>query len=893
MKCGRRFGWMIVAFIWAMVGSAFAQNVLSPTAIFLGTGPKERIGYSVNTAGDVNGDGYDDFLIGGFHSGWGGSYSAGRAYLMLGRVQADWGTNFSLNNADGIFGGSDRDYAGWAVTGGGDIDGDGYDDFIIGAASRSGSGQSGRAYLIFGRQAADWGRNFYLANSADVTLIGERDGDYAGHGVSILGDLNKDGFDDFLISAMGNNGGTGKIYFFFGKGRTGWNKSMDLQLSCNASFVGDASGISAGYCISGLGDVNGDGVPDFIIGTHGGNKAFLVFGRISANWGKLFNLNNADVIFSGENSNDGAGHCVAGAGDANGDGLSDILISAPSYNNSTGKAYVIFGKTGTWLKYVSLADTAYVKASFIGEAAGDLVGLQKSICGGGDYNGDGLDDLLFGARGNDQASNDAGKFYLVYGKNIGWQRNVSLASSDAYFKKSEADTSHLGLAVNFAGDVNGDGADDIVVSAPIYSGGTYNPTSYDFRIGKVNLFCGKKSYYAVSGVTTYISNAYRIENVRMNLTGDGASTMNTNSQGQYSFQKSMGSSFIITPSKPADENVGAKTISSYDAALTAQHSVGLIVLNSAQQTCADADKSGTITTLDAAWICRYSVGLPKTSPSRAGEWIFNPGNRVYSIVQQDYATENFEGYILGDVDLNWMPPLSLGKGNASTGRITNMDIPLLRTKVFRVDGRVTVPFSVEEADGMISLDVVFSYDPTIFQLVNVIKTPLIQDFTLMYNEVRTGTVKVGVFGTQALQQTGEVIELIFESAGNEDIHSELVVERFEINGGRNVETSIPLTITEVPTLPEDFRLHQNFPNPFNPETVVRYDLPKAMRVELAVINLLGVRVKTLVDGVQAAGFHHVVWDGTDDARRNVESGIYFCRAFVGDRTFHKKMIKMQ
>ena len=130
-----------------------------------------------------------------------------------------------------------------------------------------------------------------VLNSADASFIGELDGDLAGQSVGGLGDVNGDGFDDFLIGADGNDEGgenAGQAYLFFGK-PDGWR--MDLSLSeADASFIGERNGSEAGRATRGIGDVNGDDLPDFIIGASGDDEGGVAAGQAVGHAGMAFHF---------------------------------------------------------------------------------------------------------------------------------------------------------------------------------------------------------------------------------------------------------------------------------------------------------------------------------------------------------------------------------------------------------------------------------------------------------------------------------------------------------------------------------------------------------------------------------------------------------------------------
>ena len=405
----------------------------------LGEESSDQAGGSVSGAGDVNGDGNNDLLVGAAYNMEGGAY-AGAAYLVLGPVSGD--LDLSLADAK-LVGEESFDFAGTSVSGAGDLNNDGNADLLVGAYHESEGGYgAGAAYVVLGPVTGDLDLSL-----ADAKLVGEEGYDAAGGTVSGAGDVNGDGNDDVLVGASSYaEVGTpyGAAYLMLGP-VTG---TLDLSLA-DAKLVGAEVGDVAGS-VCRAGDVDGDGHVDLLVGAPGNDEggfnagaAYFVLGPVTG----TLDLSLADAKLVGEEDWEYAGLSVSGAGDVDDDGHDDLLVGAPAdpiyAPSSTGAAYLVLGSVSGTLD-LSLAD-----AKLIGEDAGDLAGF--SVSGVGDVNVDGNDDLLIGAYSN-PSTLYTGAAYLVLGPVTG---NVELASADAKFV-GEGDTDVAGISVSGTADVEGD-----------------------------------------------------------------------------------------------------------------------------------------------------------------------------------------------------------------------------------------------------------------------------------------------------------------------------------------------------------------------------------------------------------------------------------------------------
>ncbi len=385
-------------------------------------------GWSVSTAGDVNGDGYSDVIVGATMY-VNDQNREGRAFVYHGSSS---GLSLTANwTAESDQDGSEY---GYSVTTAGDVNGDGYSDVIVGARwYDNGQPNEGRTFVYYGSASG-------LSATANWTAESDQANAEFGFSVSTLGDINGDGFSDVIVGAPYYDGNRGAVFIYHGS-------AAGLPAAANKMALGQTSSLF-GYSVSTAGDVDGNGYSDGIVAMPsfftGGSAAF-VYRCNALGWppGPSWQLLITHNVYT-----------VSTAGDVNGDGYSDVIIGAKNYN-SKGAAFVYHG----------LAFGTPATAAWIVESDQDGAEFGCSVSTAGDVNGDGYSDVIVGARLYDNGQFNEGSAFVYHGSASGLSTSASwTAESDQLF-------GYFGSAVSMAGDVNGDGYSDVIVGTSHYNNG--------------------------------------------------------------------------------------------------------------------------------------------------------------------------------------------------------------------------------------------------------------------------------------------------------------------------------------------------------------------------------------------------------------------------------------
>jgi hypothetical protein len=399
-----------------------------------------NFGFSVSSAGDVNGDGFSDVIVGAY------GFSNGEAFEGAAFVYHGSATGLSTtpswtaesNQAGARFG--------WSVSSAGDVNGDGFSDVIVGAPLfDNGETDEGRAFVYHGSATG-------LSTTPNWTAESNQAGAWFGWSVSSAGDVNGDGFSDVIVGAHRFDNSEldeGRVFVYHGS-------ATGLSTTPSWTAVGNQAVAQFGNSVASAGDVNGDGFSDVIVGARffdngetDEGRAFVYHGSAtglstSANWTAESNQAFANFGFS-----------VSSAGDVNGDGFSDVIVGAYGFSNGEafeGAAFVYHGSaTG-----LSTSANWTVESNQVGAQFG------HSVSWAGDVNGDGFSDVIVGARFFDNGQTDEGTAFVYHGSATG------LSTSANWTAESNQAEAQFGSSVASAGDVNGDGFSDVIVGAPLF-----------------------------------------------------------------------------------------------------------------------------------------------------------------------------------------------------------------------------------------------------------------------------------------------------------------------------------------------------------------------------------------------------------------------------------------
>jgi hypothetical protein len=401
-----------------------------------------QMGYSVASAGDVNGDGYSDVIVGapGFDNG---QTNEGAAFVYHGSAAGGISTTAAATRVESPI--RRMVGMGYSVASAGDVNGDGYSDVIVGATFfDAGQTDEGAAFVYHGSAAG-------ISTTAATTVEGNQPNAKMGISVASAGDVNGDGYSDVIV-----------VVISVDNGQTNEGSSFVYHGSSTGISTTAAATVGSGYSVASAGDVNGDGYSDVILGAHRSVFSIINDGIFFVYHGSATGISTtrAAVVISNQ-ANAQMGVSVASAGDVNGDGYSDVIVGAHFFDAGQmdeGAAFVYHG---------SAAGISTTAAARVESNQADA-NMGFSVASAGDVNGDGYSDVIVGAPFFDNGQTNEGAAFVYHGS------AASISTTAAARVESNEPQANMGYSVASAGDVNGDGYSDVIVGAPGFQNGQTN-----------------------------------------------------------------------------------------------------------------------------------------------------------------------------------------------------------------------------------------------------------------------------------------------------------------------------------------------------------------------------------------------------------------------------------
>jgi PKD repeat protein len=807
--------------------------VIAPT----GTGAGAQFGNSVASAGDFNGDGHADVIV--------GSWARDFVYGDQGSASVYYGGPDADDSADLTFyGESFSDNFGTSVAPAGDVNGDGYTDLIVGAwlAPYNGSG-TGRAYIFYGGPAPD--------AVPDVILAGAVPGDRFGIAVSSAGDLNNDGFSDVIVGASGNDVGgfdAGRAYVYFGGSSV--NAIADLTLT------GAAAGDAFGYAVAPAGDLNGDQYDDVVVGAYGAGGA----GRTYVYYGGPGLDGTADRTFAGEDPGDNFGLSVAPAGDVDGDGNVDLIVGGVRNDAAgldAGRAYLFRGGAGA----DEIADII-----FTGAATNDNFGV--SVSSAGDVNGDGFDDLIVGAWLNDARGPNAGRAYVYHG-------GPGADGIADHVLTGEVAGDRLGISVAGAGDFDGDGAADMIVGA--YFNDFASPEA-----GRAYVVSASLSGTNHPPVLTAPASVLGAEGVLISLAITAADP-----DGDHvaigALNRPVGSLFIDLGNNSGSFSwtPGFAQMGTYTVTFTGRDDRGANATPADLRIVVDDVNRGPIANPGGPYT--GAVGVPITfNGTASADPDGSPLTYLWDFGDLKTATGATPLHAYG-AGGTFVVTLTVGDGHLTHSATTISTIQdIFQARSFTTNSNRSIKLGSGKDTWCAEIEPVNSS----FLITAVIPSTVVMKYAGVQVPAQAGKLSIGADrdanGVQEVAAcfTKSDLRTLFAGLPNGTSTVTTILEGDLGSGGKFQATLLVEVVSKGGALAASLS-----PNPLNPAATLTFRTSRAGAVSISIYNLQGRLVRSLKRGEQfGAGYHDLRVDARGDHGESLPSGVYFYRVEAGEGT---------
>jgi hypothetical protein len=836
-------------------------------------------GYSVSYAGDLNKDGFSDVIVGAY----GFNHNHGRAYIYFGGADMDSVPDLIINNNQDDYQG----YFGKIVSAAGDLNKDGFDDILISAPYEA---YRGSVSILFGGASMD--------NEIDLKIIGNKLYSRFGSSVKGCGDLNNDGFADFAVGDNKYESYTGRTFIYFG--------AAQMDTIADLILTGEKDYDNFGYSVSSAGDFNNDGFDDLLIGAKGdingyGNDT----GRVYIYYGATIMDTIFDIKINGKEPDTYFGSSVSEAGDLNSDGFGDIVVGAPGMGTgfNIGKGYIFFGSS----------DSLNTDKTITIHGLDKNYRLGGSVSKAGDINNDSFPDIIIGDSGYDV---ERGCAYILYG-------GTDMDSTPDKIYLGEGTLNNYG-GVYSAGDVNNDGYDDFLVSAIGYGSISFNDS------GRVYLYYGSETINDKCDVT------FTGEDVKIGFGSSLSASTDINSDGYSDFligaagyNNSHGrvyiyyggdiidySSDIILTGKEEGERFGSDLSSGgdinkdgYDDFLVSAESYdnyrgrvfvyfggqeqdtipGLILVgaNEGDMFGRSISSNGDI---NGDGYCDIIIGASGAKENAGEVYLFFGNETISSTPDVTFSGTVSSTYFGGTV---------LCPGDISGDGYDDLMIQS-NYEVFLFQGGTNPDNVYEYLFSDLGWEITGGKD---------INNDNIMDFCIGDPSYQENRGKVSIFfGSETISENADIIlegevehdyygsAISFPGDINKDGYEDVLVGApyNGLNGSAYLYLGNELqTIDEnsIFTSLKSFHLCQNFPNPFNSATQIKFSLKSASNIELKIYDSLGRVIKTLLNEKINQGSYDIIWNGKNNKGNIVNSGIYFYQLKIGSNdVLVKKML---